>query len=378
MTRSAKRACLMQLGIGFGMLTVLTGGSARAGDGPLLVVVEAPPALDADAAEIRRAIGTELHSRTVAPMKTPAETSDRALIVALDRDRIAMSLRTSDAAPVARSIPAPPERAARLRAIAWLAGNLARDQVGPLVAEAPVQMPSLATLPPTEVAPSVTEPPPRVPVAPPPSEAHLTGDSATTISSRAHAEKPAGPSRWSILVTDGPTTNFPICHVNNGSSSGPPAFCAPFLEYGTAWRLEAQHRSGSGGFFTGAALSGTAGAGSSGGDFAPQLIGALAYVGSSRHLGRWTFEVTGGAGLELATVFRTVYTVTLSSSGGATADSTSSDAVTPALFADGTAALAHPVSETLDIVLRLGAHLTTVTYENWFLSSTIGLRYNLP
>ncbi len=137
MTRSAKRACLLRLGIGFGMLTALTGGSARAADGPLLVVVEAPPALDADAAEIRRAIGTELRSRTVAPMKTQAETSDRALIVALDRDRIAMSLRTSDAAPVARSIPSPPEHAARLRAIAWLAGNLARDQVSPILAEAP-------------------------------------------------------------------------------------------------------------------------------------------------------------------------------------------------------------------------------------------------
>ena len=85
------------------------------------------PALDADAAEIRRAIGTELHARTVAPMSTPAEVPGRALIVALDRERIAMSLRANDGTSVARIIPAPVERAARLRAIAWLAGNLARD-----------------------------------------------------------------------------------------------------------------------------------------------------------------------------------------------------------------------------------------------------------
>ncbi len=117
--------------VGLGVFVALVAGPARAADGPLLVVVEAPPALDADAAEIRRAIGTELRSRTVAPMKTPTETSDRALIVALDRDRIAMSLRTSDAAPIARSIPAPPEHAARLRAIAWLAGNLARESGRP-------------------------------------------------------------------------------------------------------------------------------------------------------------------------------------------------------------------------------------------------------
>ena len=157
----------MRLGIGFGMLTALTGGSARAADGPLLVVVEAPPALDADAAEIRRAIGTELHSRTVAPMKTPAETSDRALIVALDRDRIAMSLRTSDAAPVARSIPAPPEHAARLRAIAWLAGNLARDQVSPIVAEAAKAPPAASLLQPTSPAAPVAPAP-----APPASSGH--------------------------------------------------------------------------------------------------------------------------------------------------------------------------------------------------------------
>ena len=71
----------------------------------------------------------------VAPTQTATEPTARALIVALKHDRIAMSLRTSDAAPVVRTIPAPPDRAARLRAIPWLAGNLARHQVSPIVAE---------------------------------------------------------------------------------------------------------------------------------------------------------------------------------------------------------------------------------------------------
>ena len=152
---------------GVGILVTLSGRPARATDRPLLVVVEAPRALDADAAEIRRAIGDELGAETVAPLRTPSDPPDRALIVAFDRERIAVSLRTPDAAPIARSIPAPPERAARLRAIAWLAGNLARDQVSPLVAEAPP-----ATEPPS---------PPETP----------------TIAT--HAEpKPPGAPHWSI------------------------------------------------------------------------------------------------------------------------------------------------------------------------------------
>ncbi len=138
-----KGSCL----VGMGMFVVLSRRPARAAEGPLLVVVEAPPALDADAAEIRRAIGTELRSQTIAPMKRGGEPPERALIVAFDRDRIAMSLRTNDGAPIVRDIPAPADPTARLRAIAWLAGNLARDQVTPLVAEAPIDMTPLATIP---------------------------------------------------------------------------------------------------------------------------------------------------------------------------------------------------------------------------------------
>ena len=64
---------------------------------PLLVVVEAPPALDVDAAEVRRAVGTELRCQAVAPLKTAGDPPERALIVALDRERITLSLRTGDA-----------------------------------------------------------------------------------------------------------------------------------------------------------------------------------------------------------------------------------------------------------------------------------------
>jgi hypothetical protein len=370
MNAVVKGSCL----VGMGIFVAFSGRPAHAANGALLVVVEAPPALDADAAEIRRAIGTELRSPTIAPMKSTNETSDRALIVALDHDRISISLRTNNATPIARVIPAPAERAARLRAIAWLAGNLARDQVSPIVAEAPVEMPSLATLPPAAGAPNATEPPPLAPVASPTTEQLGASDSRITVSTRAHDETPAGPPRWSIVVGDGPTTNFPLCpHDHNPTNGGWPNVCPPLsVGTGTAWRLEIQRHSGRDGFFTGAALEGTAG------DFAPQLVGATAFVGSSYQLGRWGFELMAGAGLELAEFYTSIGTLTVSSATQPVVTATVGDVLRPALFADGSIGFAHPIWDSLDFVLRLGAHVSTVSYENWFLSSTIGLRYILP
>ncbi len=244
MNAGVKGTCLVAMGI----FVVFSGQPAHAAEGPLLVVVEAPPALDADAAEIRRAIGTELRSETIAPMKTSAAPSGRALIVALDRERIAISLRTNDGAPVGRVIPAPAEHAARLRAIAWLAGNLARDQVTPIVAEAPLDMPSLATIPPVNATTPATEPPPLAEVTPgnvPPGPI----SDVTTISTPAAAPRISAAHFWTIGAADGPTTNFLFCDPPSGVQ-GWPRPCSPLGEHGTAWRLELQRRSRSGGFFS--------------------------------------------------------------------------------------------------------------------------------
>src|SRR5438874_589380 len=96
MRRPGQRWSLLRPGIFFVMVVAHLGRSAHAADEPLLVVVEAPPTLDTDAPEIRRAIAAELHARTVAPMSTPAEAPGRVSIVALDHDRIAISLRAND------------------------------------------------------------------------------------------------------------------------------------------------------------------------------------------------------------------------------------------------------------------------------------------
>jgi hypothetical protein len=366
MKKPAKRSCLLGLIVlvGFGARPV------RAADRPLLVVVEAPAAVDADAAEIRRVIGTELRSETVAPMKTQADPPERALIVALDGDRIAMSLRTSDAAPVVRSIPSPPEHAARLRAIAWLAGNLARDQVTPILADARPDISPLAMMP---ALPAPTD---AVSAVPPPAPAHAATEPpplapTETITTRPET-RPAGPRHWSIGIADGPMTNSFLC---SSTASSFPAFCAPGAVFGTAWRLELQRRPNGSGFFWGAAVEGTEGS-----QFAPQFVGASAFVGSSKRLGRWTLESSAGAGLELSSSLETTVTSNHSSMNGFVSTITTdygNGTGRPGLSADGAIAAVHPIWDALDVVCRLGAHLSTVNFSDWYLSGTIGLRYNL-
>ena len=118
----------------------------RAADGPLLVVVEAPP----------RSTPTpwRFDGRSGASCTAycgPDEYTSRGAGPRVDRRARSRSNRDL-AARERRHLhhpgdPRAAERADRLRAIAWLAGNLARDQVSPILAEAPAQPSSLATPP---------------------------------------------------------------------------------------------------------------------------------------------------------------------------------------------------------------------------------------
>src|SRR4051812_46435106 len=121
-------------GVAGAMLVVIgIADSARAADDPLLVVVETEPGLGVDAADVRRRIAGELGAQVVSPSDPAASRASQVLIVALDQRDIRISMRSGAAASASRTIPDVAERAARLRAVAWLAGNLARDQVGPLL-----------------------------------------------------------------------------------------------------------------------------------------------------------------------------------------------------------------------------------------------------
>ena len=364
MNAAVKGSCL----VGMGIFVMFSGHPARGADGPLLVVVEAPSALDADAAEIRRAIGAELRCETIAPMKTPTEPSGRALIVALDGGRIAMSLRTNDAAPITRVIPAPVEPTARLRAIVWLAGNLARDQITPLLADTPAETTPLATIP--SIAPAPTTEP--APVSRPATEPPPLGEAPTTIDAHMTTPNSSAPSQWSIGVADGPSVGL------RGQFRGPgdyPKLANFFDEVGTIWQIEVQRRASVSGLFTGAALEGTVGS------YAPQAVGAMAFVGTAKRHAHWRFEANIGVGIEVTEepVSYTMLTATHDSTNGfaSTITTTSGTDLRPSVYGGGAVAVSHPLTESLDAVLRLGAHLSTVSFDDWFLSATLGLRYSL-
>ena len=274
---------------------------------------------------------TELRAQTIAPMKRSTETPSRALIVAFDRDRIAMSLRTNDATPIVRDIPTPTDRAARLRAIAWLAGNLARDQVTPIVAEAPTpkqrrwrrfrrsrrhRRPSRPRCRHRRRAATAD-------VSGGPGHADRCRDRRDTARI-ASPENLNGPDqlvhhvrRWSDRqCRQGSRTSGLLDPPGISTFNGGPK---------------------RDGFLLGAALSGT------NGDFAPEGIGMLVFMGSASRRGRWTFEATIGAGVELAERVCPSVTATHSSTDGFVSTATQADAVRPGLLADAGVAVAHPL-----------------------------------
>ena len=366
MNATLKGRCL----VGMGIFVALLGRPARAAEEPLLVVVEAPPSVDVDAAEIRRAIGIELRSRTIAPMSVPTETPGRALIVALDRDRIAMSLRTNDGAAIGRVIPAPVDHAARLRAIAWLAGNLARDQVSPILAEAPPEPSPLATIPALPGTAVATEPPPAktetpAPEAPPSNAPPPSGTGDTTLSIRAQPPEKPGPLRWSISGSIGPV----IAYIDRTSWGA--TWSSVEFQPSTAWQITVQRRREHERLVIGGRLEGTYN--HSGNGQGPQLLGADVFVGSDWRFRYCSLEATIGAGPEAGSVWH--------SGGSAYSNPPQSyyyNTYQFDLYAQGTLSAAVPLAASVEGILQFGINLNSADQEHWFAASTIGLRYTLP
>ena len=145
MTTICRSISLALLGV------VASTGLALGADRPLLVVVEAAPGCDIGAAEIRQVIAAELAEPVVGAREGNADAATDILVVGLEPQEIRMSLRAGTAPIVSRTIAAPPDRPGRLRSIGWLAGNLVRDQIGPIVATRESPPPNEARAP--------TEPP---------------------------------------------------------------------------------------------------------------------------------------------------------------------------------------------------------------------------
>lgn len=98
------------------------------GERELVVVVEAPAHAGVDAPTIRRQVSEELGRPVLAPHDPRADTTADLLVVAIEGDRLRMSLRRGADHVLTRQVGLPSERTKRLQTAAWLAGNLARDQ----------------------------------------------------------------------------------------------------------------------------------------------------------------------------------------------------------------------------------------------------------
>jgi hypothetical protein len=332
--------------------------TARAADERLLVVVESAPGVAVDAREVRQTIGTELGIPVVAPTDAAAAGASNVLIVSVDRSDIRMSLRGSAAGLVARTIPLPPDRPARLREIGWLAGNLARDQVSGIVA-APAERaaaPRELLVAAADVA-TATEPPP---VTAPASE--------PTVAASARPFEPAaatGP-RWAITGAGGPTATFFLWGADNRAD-------AATVLRGSTYELEAQRQASPGSLIFGAALE--VGTDPGGG----QRFGLAGLVGSSWQPRHWFLETTGGVGLGLAPMPQATRTVTNSSLSGSSSETTVSTKPQPVLYLRGVGTVGFPISSSLDLVARVGVHLASSGgFATDFLSGTAGLRFRIP
>lgn len=189
---------------------------------------------------------------------------------------------------------------------------------------------------------------------------------AAAPAATAVAATPAAPgsTEWSVSAAAGPV----FAAIQN------PACCVWPLSFGltsTAWEVDLQARPGATQFIGGVRLAGTYGRSGAG----PQLLGVDAFAGRTWRHRRWDLEATIGLGLEAAQVLEAdvLYGVSPSYSSVAYHPSYAIGA-----YARGTLAAAVPVTDALAVLLRLGVHVTGAHDEDWFGSSTLGIRYTLP
>jgi hypothetical protein len=279
---------MRKLGRSFLLSLIATAAVAKTAWGAnerLLVVVESAPDVGVDARDVRHTIGAELGIPVVAPTDATAAAASNVLIVSVDRTDIRMSLRGSAAGLVARTIPSPLDRPARLRRIGWLAGNLARDQVSGIVAvpaeRAAAPVAEGQVLGTAEVAPA-TEPPPGVPT-PTGTPSTSVSEPAATLAARAVAPVTAQGPSWTITAAGGQTASY----LTGGGDWT--------LLRNSIYQLEVQRQTSPESLFFGAALD----VGANTNTFGP-VIGLAGLVGTRWQRRRWFTEASAGVGLEMA------------------------------------------------------------------------------
>ena len=360
-------------GIAFAV-TALPSLAAAAVVDPLLVVVETAPGAVVDAVEVRQAITGELGKAVRAPRDPAAADTPDLLIVAVDRAEIRMSLRAGARAVVSRTVPAPSDRKARLQSIGWLVGNLARDQVGAIVA--PVPAPATVSLasvegerssraeapaPPPAPGPAATDPPPFAENAAGETAGASGGVVSSTPPSPAAAGGP-GPT-WSLTLGGGPSAS-PLGDRDRDQ----PLWPGPGVYY-----LEYHRRAPSDGLIVGAVLDVGPEMPSGLGGPSTYFIGGAALVGGGRRFGRIFVEGTGGLGLETRQSTISVDTTTVSETGGTTV-SQGIPAFHLGLYLRGQATAGLALSKSFELLASVGGHLGSLGRADTWLTSSLGVR----
>jgi hypothetical protein len=359
---------MRKLGTWIGVLgIVVVARAARAGEGgdtPLMVAAEIAPGVGLDGEDVRRVIAEELHRRIVAPALAPTVDAEDVLVVAINEARIVVSFHARSDERASRAITTPPDRAARLRAVAWLAGNLARDQVSPLVMAAAMTAPPksaapVAAAPPA--TPAVVEPPAAVA---PPTETPAASAQSEALELRATpAERSTDDPTWTVTASAGPSMEYLALRHWNEYSQG--------SDFGqAAWQLEVQRRRLDG-WILGAAL-----------DYGPSDghgFGLAVTGGMEQRWRGFRLEESLGVGLESAYVRSVMTMVTDSSTAGESTQTTRSTSMSTTPYARLFATASHPIWHAWDVVARFGAHtILATTAEDTFFTASLGVRLRLP
>ena len=267
----------------------------------------------------------------------------------------------------------PRDRTGRLRSISWLAGNLVRDQVGPIVAtrETPAVEPQPATDPPALAANApLAVPAEALPASAPAPVSSLPASAPPPPPAEAVASPASAPGAiphplWSITMAGGPVVTVMRDSSNTSATSS------------GVFQLEVQRQRSLDSLLYGLAFT-------VGPDAPRHYIGAAAFAGEAWRGQSFFAEATLGLGLEALEGY-----VTFGSSTGTAPTPGNPGMVTsmseqrvsvgtvPGLFvrAAGTGGL--HLSQAFDLVMQLGGHLGQDGYIGSYLGATGGVRLRL-
>ncbi len=293
MNSPGKSWCL----IGLGIVAALASRPARAGR------PAAAGGRGGTGGARRRCRGDPSRHRHRASLRDRRTDEDAGRSARAGADRRARSGSDRDVAPHERrraGRPFDPLAARACRAVARhrLAGRQpgarsGESDPGPGGRRSPDPSPTVAPSPPSGVDRASTPP-----AVPPATEPPGFETPAVTVASSARSQ-PEQQARWTVSAAAGPAiSTYGLGHALRQSIFGSwtlgNSLYDVFHQNTTVWRVDLRHHADASRTFTGLTLEG-----SGGNYYQPDVIGAMALVGSGLRLGRWVLEGSLGAGIDL-------------------------------------------------------------------------------